>query len=120
MTKQIDRRESRQTQLNKGVAELAILLLLRERPHYGLELLERMNREADLEIADGTIYPLLHRLERARRILAGWQTDTPNGRPRKYYALTADGEIHCESLLEAWRRLSCGVSRLVNGDKNDG
>lgn len=119
VAKQIDPSESRQTQLNKGVAELAILLLLREKSHYGLELLERMNSEVGLEIADGTIYPLLHRLERGGRILAQWQTDTPNGRPRKYYALTADGETHCANLLDAWRRLSRGVSRLSNGEKSN-
>ncbi len=119
MATQIDPRESRQTQLNKGIAELAILLLLKKRAHYGLELLEHMNGKAGLEIADGTIYPLLHRLERAGRILAEWQTNTPNGRPRKYYALTSEGDVHCTDLLNAWRRLSSGVNHLADGEKND-
>ena len=53
-------------QLLKGLAELALLSVLRGRPHYGLEILDRLRGEAGLGLAEGTIYPLLHRLERGR------------------------------------------------------
>lgn len=44
----------------KGLCELALLRLLHERAHYGLEILQRLRTEAGLDLADGTIYPLLH------------------------------------------------------------
>ncbi|WP_375204869.1 PadR family transcriptional regulator [Hyphococcus sp.] len=108
--------EARKAQLNKGVADMALLLVLRGRAHYGLEILEALNGVAGLGIADGTIYPLLHRLERQGFIAAEWVTDTPNGRPRKYYRLTEAGRATLDEMIADWRRVSGGVERLLTGD----
>ncbi len=107
--------DSRRSQLIKGLAEMALLCVLRGGPRYGLELLERLHQDAGLEVADGTIYPLLHRLERAGLVAADWQTDTDNGRPRKYYTLTAKGEAELAAMLEEWRTLRIKLDRLTDG-----
>ena len=83
MTKPDKKAASRRAQRNKGLAEMALLILLRRRALYGLEILQRLNAEAGLEVADGTIYPMLHRLEKAGEVEAVWRTETENGRPRK-------------------------------------
>ena len=109
-----DSADAHRSQLYKGVTEVALLLLLKERAHYGLELLDRLNRAA-IDVADGTIYPVLHRLERQELIRSEWVTETPNGRPRRYYAPTSAGLTRLEEMLNEWRRLSASLSHLIEG-----
>lgn len=111
--------QNRRTQWNKGLVELALLALLRRRPLYGLEILERLNEGAGLEVADGTIYPLLHRLEAAGQIESKWETDTENGRPRKYYALTPAGRDELAALSTAWAATRDRIDALLDGDGHD-
>ena len=108
--------DGRRSQLIKGLAEMALLCVLRGGPCYGLELLERLNQDAGLEVADGTIYPLLHRLERAGWVRSDWRTDTENGRPRKYSSLTENGEAELATQLAEWRALRTKLDRLTDGD----
>jgi PadR family transcriptional regulator PadR len=107
--------ESRRAQLFKGVAEMALLALLKERAHYGLEILDRLAGEAGLQLADGTIYPLLHRLERAGLVAAEWRLEDEAGsRPRKYYALTPKGAAELGAMVDEWRRLSGRLGAFLN------
>jgi len=104
--------EARTAQWVRGVAETALLSLLGERPHYGLEILERLRGEAALPIAEGTIYPLLHRLERGGAVRSEWRVEATE-RPRKYYALTERGEAERSALLAEWRRLSGRLNEFL-------
>ena len=97
---------SRRAQLLKGLAELALLSLLRDGPQYGLAILDRLREQAGLQLAGGTIYPLLHRLEKARCVRAEWQIEEAGARPRKYYALTEVGAAELKLLTSEWRTLS--------------
>lgn len=92
---------------------MAILSVLKLRSHYGLELLERINENGGLGLADGTIYPLLHRLERDGQVDSWWNTDTPSGRPRKYYTLTARGGRDLSTMVNEWRELRAHIDRLT-------
>ena len=98
--------DGRQAQLLKGLAEMALLSLVDERPHYGLEILDKLRAEAGLSMAEGTVYPLLYRLERARLTHAEWRLEGAGARPRKYYALTDLGRAELARQLEDWRRIS--------------
>lgn len=109
-----DGTEGRQAQLLKGLAELALLSLLQERPHYGLEILERLRVDAGVDLAEGTIYPLLHRLEKASRVRSEWRLEDGGARPRKYYALTAEGERDLATQLTEWRRLSTALGAFLD------
>lgn len=104
--------EGRAAQWVRGVAELALLSLLGERPHYGLEMLDRLRTEAALSIAEGTIYPLLHRLERAGFVKSEWRIETAE-RPRRYYALTEAGAAERDGQLREWRRLSARLDGFL-------
>ena len=107
------RGENRRAQMNKGVLELALLCILQERAHYGLEILQRMNDEAGLDVADGTIYPLLHRMEAGGFIAAEWRIEGAQGRPRKYYALKPLGIAEFKSMSDDWRDLSARMNALI-------
>lgn len=97
----------------KGVLELALLCILRERAHYGLEILQRMNDEARLDVADGTIYPLLHRMEAAEFVASEWRIEGDQARPRKYYAITAKGSAELKLMTEDWRDLRSRMDALL-------
>lgn len=119
MAKQVEEPKTAEwsrSQLYRGVAELALLLLLKDARRYGLELLDRLKAETGVEIADGTIYPLLHRLERQGLVAAEWVNDTPNGRPRKYYAATGAGRDRLEDMLADWRQLAAAFEKLAKGN----
>lgn len=107
------RDENRRAQMNKGVLELALLCILQKRAHYGLEILQRMNEEAGLDVADGTIYPLLHRMEAGGFIAAEWRIEGEQGRPRKYYALKPRGIAELKSMSDDWRDLSVRMNALI-------
>ena len=107
------RGENRRAQLIKGVLDLALLCILKERPHYGLEILQRMNEEAELDVADGTIYPLLHRMEASGFVAAEWRIEGDQARPRKYYALTPAGGAELKTMSSDWRVLSARMHALI-------
>lgn len=108
-----EKRENRRAQMIKGVLELALLSVLKERAQYGLEILHRLNDEVQLDVADGTIYPLLHRMEASGFVAAEWRIEGRNARPRKYYALTENGNVELEALWENWLDMRRRIDGLL-------
>jgi len=105
--------EARKTQMLRGLMELALMRLLRDGPEYGLEILDRLRRDAGLNLAEGTIYPLLHRLETGGAIRSEWRLADGGGRPRRYYALTEQGAMEFEALAAEWRRVSNALNSFL-------
>lgn len=105
--------DARKGQLLRGLMEIALLHLLRDGPEYGLEILDRLRREAGLNVAEGTIYPLLHRLEKGGAIRSEWRTAPSGGRPRRYYELTPLGAGELEALLVEWWRLNSALNSFL-------
>ncbi|NOZ95997.1 MAG: PadR family transcriptional regulator [Acidobacteria bacterium] len=103
------------SQLMKGAAELACLAILRERPCYGVEILETLSSLQGLEISDGSIYPLLNRLQRDGKLEAAWREDEDAIHPRKYYRLTPLGRAALGEMVNEWRGFSRAVDRLIQG-----
>ncbi len=99
-------------ELRRGVVVLATLSQLR-RPRYGYELRQAL-AERDVPIEEGTLYPLLRRLESQGLLHSEWQTES--GSPRRYYALTADGRRLLKKLTEAWQGMNAAMSRLLKED----
>ena len=110
-------RDKRRTQLLKGVVELALLRLLRDGSEYGLRILDLLRSEAGLDIAEGTLYPLLYRLEKGGLIVAEWRILDDVSHPRKYYALTVLGEAELKTQSEEWLAISDKLRTfLIRGD----
>jgi PadR family transcriptional regulator PadR len=108
------REGSKRSQLYKGIAEVVLLSLLKDGSRYGLEILEQLRSIARLSLADGTIYPLLYRLERTGLVASEWRFDTKGIRPRKYYKLTKRGNAELKVLLQEWRELSSNLDSFLN------
>ncbi len=86
------------TQIRKGYLELCILLLIkRHKKLYGFDLLERL-AAVELEVKEGTLYPLLNRMSADGLLSATWETENIKGHPRKFYALTKDGTKFLEEM----------------------
>lgn len=101
------------SQLRKGTLELAVLLLVRQRRVYGLEMVDALN-SLDLGISEGSIYPLLARLRKEDKVKTQW-VDEGVGHAHKVYELTERGEKACAAMVTAWKEISSGMDRLMKG-----
>jgi PadR family transcriptional regulator PadR len=100
------------TQARRGLLEMCVLALIAERPRYGYDLVSGLGRWEALSTTDGTLYPLLRRLQKDGHIAAEWQ-ESAEGPPRKYYRLTAKGQGLLDRLEGEWGRLSQAVTQLL-------
>ena len=100
-------------QLRKGAAELAVLATLDRGETYGLELLERIHAAGGLDLSEGSIYPLLNRLQKEGKIRGRWVEDADATHPRKYYALTDDGRALLAGMLAEWTLFEAGMRQLL-------
>jgi PadR family transcriptional regulator, regulatory protein PadR len=99
--------------LLRGSLDLMILSVLASGKKYGY-LLQRQVRDASggrVEIAAGTLYPLLHRLEEDKLIRSSWDDDT--GRRRKWYELTAAGHRRLKTQAQEWLDYAACVRELL-------
>ncbi len=102
--------ENTKAQMRKGMLEYCIMLLLRHRPCYANDIISQL-KGADMIIVEGTLYPLLNRLQKDGILKYEWKEST-QGPPRKYYALTMDGEEALEQLNKSWSELTNTVEQL--------
>lgn len=103
--------EAWRSQLRKGTLELAVLVLLRKKRRYGMELVDLLN-EAKMGISEGSIYPLLARLKAERKVTTQW-VDSGVGHAHKYYELTALGQATLQEMLVAWRDFGAAFAKLM-------
>lgn len=103
------------SQYKKGLLEYIIILLLRSRPCYGYELISEMNQLESLEIAEGTIYPLLNRLKKEGLVISEW-AEQETGIPRKYYKLTEQGLTHIDTMRHYVDSLNVSVDSILKKD----
>ena len=106
------------TEMNKELVGastgLLILGILARGATYGYEIVRRANEEADglFQWQEGTIYPVLHKLEKDGLLRTKWK-DADSGRKRKYYHLTAKGRKTLDQRAAEWRRVNSLVLKVV-------
>ena len=100
-------------ELRRGVIVLATLSQLRE-PQYGYSLRQAL-AERGMTIEEGTLYPLLRRMEGQGLLASEWRIE--DGPPRRYYTLSPQGEALFVSLTQSWRNLTGVVDGLIGEDK---
>jgi PadR family transcriptional regulator PadR len=97
-------------QFKKGVLELCVLVVLSSRDYYGYELVSTISQSID--IAEGTVYPLLRRLTK-EGYFSTYIQESGEGPARKYYQITDTGREHTTRLLAEWTRFIRGVNTLI-------
>lgn len=103
--------ENTQSQMRKGILEFCILSIIRRGEAYPSDIVEEM-RAANLQILEGTLYPLLTRLKNADMLSYRW-VESNSGPPRKYFKLTEKGEAFYKELQQTWQELATGVNSLT-------
>lgn len=99
-------------ELRRGVVVLAALSQLRT-PRYGYELRQALANNG-LPIEEGTLYPLLRRLESQGWLRSEWKIE--DGPPRRYYALNAEGRKLLARLTTSWQGINDAMDRLLEED----
>ncbi len=103
-------------QYKKGVLDLCVLSLLSKRDCYGYEISEFLSKHID--IADGTVYPLLRKLK-TDGLLTTYLQEESGGPPRKYYRLTALGRETYQSERSEYLAFAQTVKMLLEDGTND-
>ncbi len=82
----------KKNELIKGGIDSLLLCVIAQQPMYGYQIIKELERRSQgyFKFKEGTLYPALHRLEKAGLTLGEWQT-LPNGRQRRYYHITEKG-----------------------------
>ena len=100
-------------ELRRGVLVLAVLSQLRT-AQYGYSLRQAL-AAAGMHIEEGTLYPLLRRLESMGLLASEWRIE--DGPPRRYYKLSPEGARHYKNLSASWSELVTTVNRLIANKK---
>jgi DNA-binding PadR family transcriptional regulator len=92
-----------------------ILAILENRPSYGYQIVQLANEKTEgyFEWREGTIYPLLHQLEKEKAVRADWRD--ADGRRRKYYLLTRKGARQLAAARKDWDDFVWAVNALLKG-----
>ena len=100
--------------LLSGSTSMLLLALLKDRDMYGYEMVEELARRSDdtFLLKEGTLYPLLHTLEKDRCV-ESYMMQTSGGRERKYYRLTDIGRAQLEMKTREWEVFSEKVSAVI-------
>jgi PadR family transcriptional regulator PadR len=107
--------ENLRSELRRGCLILAVLAELRTE-QYGYTLRKGLT-DHGIAIDEGTIYPLLRRLESQGLLLSEWREEEK--RNKRFYRLSADGEQILKQLLEEWRGMNTSLSQISAGDPAD-
>ena len=99
-------------QLRKGALEGCILKIIAREPTYGYAIASTLRESGFADLTEGTLYPLLLRLERKGLILAEYRAGH-GGPSRKYYILTDDGRQYLAEFMAAWQETSASIDAIL-------
>lgn len=101
----------KETQLLKGVLDGCVLQIISQKEIYGYELIQELKKSGFSTIVGGTVYPLLQKLEK-NGYISGQMKPSQDGPDRKYFYLTAEGQIYLHDFWEQWSDLVEKVGNL--------
>lgn len=105
-------KEKRNEQFKKGILPMLILHIISKEKNYGYNIVIKFNELCDgiLILKEGTLYPILHRLEEEGAIISEWSIPSDNSKPKKYYSITTKGKQILDEQWLIWKELE----RVVN------
>jgi PadR family transcriptional regulator PadR len=100
--------------LIKGSLDPLLLSLIGQRPMYGYQIIKELEQQSQgyFKLREGTLYPALHRIERAGLIHGGWQM-LPNGQQRKYYHITERGLLKLAEKRSQWQDFLVAMNLVI-------
>ena len=104
------------SQMMKGILEGCILKIIDKSETYGYEIVEQLQRYGFADVKEGTLYPLLLRLEKKGLIAATFKP-SPLGPTRKYYNLTEPGKEYVAGFYEVWNEVRQTVEEIFSEEE---
>ncbi|UII19923.1 PadR family transcriptional regulator [Fulvivirga ligni] len=104
--------EKWKSQVKKGTLSFIVLNAISKKELYGYELIEMIKEATDIEIAEGTLYPLMNRLKKDGLATSKW-VEQESGIPRKYYLLTKEGEATLKLMQNYWNELDTSIKNFM-------
>lgn len=104
------------TQFKKGIVEMCILSIIKQRDMYGYEVIEKL--ATDIDVNENTVYPILRRLT-SQGLFDTYMEQTNIGAPRKYYKVTDLGKEKLNEYEQEWKSFLKGVFKLLGGTANE-
>lgn len=106
-------------QIKKGVLEMLVLNLICEKATYGYELLNILKNQSEgrFTLKEGTLYPILYRLEDDGLICAKWSQGEGRTAPKKMYEATTAGREECLRRHRIWMEFEKTVNGFLKGEK---
>lgn len=101
------------SQVKKGTLSFIVLNAISQKELYGYELIEIIKDTTAIEIAEGTLYPLMNRLTKEGLTTSKW-VEQESGIPRKYYLLTKEGKSTLQGMQEYWNTLEKSIKKITN------
>lgn len=101
-------------ELAKGSNGLLVLSVLRRRELYGYQIIRELEMQSEevFQMSEGTLYPILHSLEKEKYLQSYWE-EKESGRRRRYYKITQKGIKELESRTEEWKAYSGAVEKVL-------
>lgn len=99
------------SQMRKGVLEFCILSIIKKEEAYPSDIIDSM-KQANFNLLEGTLYPLLTRLKNAELLTYRW-VESNSGPPRKYFSLTEKGAAFYAELETTWNELANAVEKIT-------
>ena len=101
-------------ELMKGSIDSLLLSLIDQQPMYGYQILKELEKRSQgyFKFKEGTLYPALHRLEKAGLIIGKWQM-LPSGRQRRYYYITEKGQRVLAEKMNQWRDFLTAMNLII-------
>ncbi|MDO5155940.1 MAG: helix-turn-helix transcriptional regulator [Eubacteriales bacterium] len=102
-------------QMKKGVLEMLVLKLLSGETKYGYQIIQEMKEKSEdvFALKDGTLYPILYRLEDDEMVVSEWSEAEGKQVPRKYYRITDKGLEALAHIYSVWKNIANGVEQIM-------
>ena len=99
-------------QLKKGVLEMLVLEIICQEPTYGYELMTKLKAQSNdfFSLKEGTLYPILYRLEDDGMIISNWSQGMGKAAPKKIYTATEKGLLERHRRFHVWKAFSQSVN----------
>lgn len=111
----MDQRYERQ--MKKGVLDMLVLKLLETQEKYGYQLIMELGEKSGgfFSLKEGTLYPILYRLEEERLVESRWSEPHGKQAARKYYYITEQGQKILLEITELWKSISAKIDDIMEG-----
>lgn len=102
-------------QIKKGVLEILVLKLLEDKEKYGYQLISELQEKSSgmFTLKEGTLYPILYRLEDEQLVISRWSEPKGKEISRKYYQITNKGTQELEELYQLWNTFAENVTHIL-------